>query len=116
MRHDEHARCAVDDRRAVQRREPATAGEDLTRHCVGATDRRAAALRLRPQVYTEDHVRVEHGDQRQRRTRSMSRHTRPTTVVSHARRFATASASDRLKRSQLSCTASSASLVDPGIR
>ena len=46
----------------------------------------------------------------------MSRHTRATTVVSQPARFCTASASDRLSRSQASCTASSASLAEPSIR
>jgi len=41
--------------------------------------------------------------------------TRATTVVSHARRFSTSLVSDRLSRSQLSWTASSASLNEPSI-
>ena len=39
-----------------------------------------------------------------------------TTVVSHPPRFSTSPASVRLRRSQASCTASSASLRDPSIR
>jgi hypothetical protein len=46
----------------------------------------------------------------------MSNDTRATTVVSHARRFATSEVSARLNRSHASCTASSASLTDPSIR
>jgi hypothetical protein len=46
----------------------------------------------------------------------MSRQTRATTVVSQARRFATSRVSERLSRSQVSCTASSASLSEPSIR
>jgi hypothetical protein len=46
----------------------------------------------------------------------MSRHTRATTVVSHALRFSTSLVFDRLSRSQVSCTASSASLSEPSIR
>jgi hypothetical protein len=46
------------------------------------------------------------------RVRSMSRHTRATTAVSHARRFSTPLTSARLSRSQPSCTACSASLTD----
>jgi hypothetical protein len=42
--------------------------------------------------------------------------TRATTVVSHADRFSISPASDRLSRSQASCTASSASLSEPSIR
>ena len=53
---------------------------------------------------------------REERDRSMSRHTRATTVVSQPARFCTASASDRLSRSHASCTASSASLAEPSIR
>jgi hypothetical protein len=53
---------------------------------------------------------------RDRRTRSMSRHTRATTVVSQPPRLATASASERLRRSHASWTASSASLSEPSIR
>jgi len=50
------------------------------------------------------------------RERSTSRHTRATTVVSHPPRFSTALVSERLRRSQDSCTASSASLSEPSIR
>jgi hypothetical protein len=50
------------------------------------------------------------------RERSMSRHTRATTVVSHPRRFSTPLVSARLRRSQVSWTASSASLSEPSIR
>ena len=50
------------------------------------------------------------------RERSMSRHTRATTVVSHPPRFSTPLVSDRLRRSQASWTASSASLSEPSIR
>src|ERR1043166_8300917 len=51
-----------------------------------------------------------------RRARSTSRQTRPTTVVSQPRRFSIASASERVRRSHASWTASSASLADPSIR
>ena len=50
------------------------------------------------------------------RERSMFRQTRATTVVSHPPRFSTWLASERLSRSQASCTASSASLTEPSIR
>ena len=50
------------------------------------------------------------------RERSMSRHTRATTVVSQPPRFSTPLVSARLSRSQASCTASSASLSEPSIR
>jgi hypothetical protein len=50
------------------------------------------------------------------RERSMSRHTRPTTLVSQPARFSTLLVSERLSRSQASCTASSASLSEPSIR
>ena len=50
------------------------------------------------------------------RARSMSRHTRATTVVSHPFRFSTPSAWVRLTCSQASCTASSASAADPSMR
>jgi hypothetical protein len=53
---------------------------------------------------------------RARRARSMSRETRPTTVVSQAPRFSTAASSVRLKRSQASWTASSASSSVPSMR
>src|SRR5947209_3298367 len=46
----------------------------------------------------------------------MSRHTRPTTVVSHAPRLSTARVSERFRRSHASCTASSASLTEPSMR
>jgi hypothetical protein len=49
------------------------------------------------------------------RERSTLSDTRATTVVSHARRFSTSLVSDRLSRSQLSWTASSASLSEPSI-
>ena len=41
---------------------------------------------------------------------------RETTVVSQARRLSMAPVSARLKRTQASCTASSASLSEPSIR
>ncbi len=50
------------------------------------------------------------------RERSMSRQTRPTTVVSHPPRFSTLLVSARLRRSQDSWTASSASLREPSMR
>jgi hypothetical protein len=53
---------------------------------------------------------------RDRRARSMSRHTRAITVVSQPRRFSTSDVSERLSRSQVSCTASSTSPDDPSIR
>jgi hypothetical protein len=46
----------------------------------------------------------------------MFRHTRATTVVSQASRFSTLLVSARLRRSQASWTASSASLTEPSIR
>src|SRR5260221_10117747 len=53
---------------------------------------------------------------RARRTRSSSRQTRATPVVSQPPRFATASASERPRRNHASCTASSASVREPSIR
>ena len=50
------------------------------------------------------------------RERSMSRHTLATTVVSHPSRFSTPLVSERLRRSQVSWRASSASLNEPSIR
>ena len=50
------------------------------------------------------------------RERSISRHTRATTVVSHPPRFSMPPVSERLRRSQASWTASSASLSEPSIR
>ncbi len=50
------------------------------------------------------------------RERSMLSDTRATTVVSQALRLSMASASERLSRSQASCTASSASVREPSIR
>ena len=50
------------------------------------------------------------------RERSVSRHTRPTTVVSHPLRFSTPLVSERLSLSQVSWTASSASLIEPSMR
>ncbi len=50
------------------------------------------------------------------RRRSMFRHTRATTVVSHPPRFSMLSLSARLSRSHVCCTASSASLIEPSIR
>ena len=52
---------------------------------------------------------------REVRERSMSRHTLPTTVVNHPPRFSTPLVSERLRRSQASWTASSASLIEPSI-
>ena len=46
----------------------------------------------------------------------MSRHTCAVTVVSQPGRFSTAPESARVMRSHVSCTASSASLVDPSMR
>ena len=53
---------------------------------------------------------------REVRERSMFRHTRATTVVSHPPRFSMLSLSARLSRSHVCCTASSASLIEPSIR
>ena len=53
---------------------------------------------------------------RDSRERSISRHTLATTVVSHPPRFLTPLVSERLRRSQDSCTASSASACEPSIR
>ena len=50
------------------------------------------------------------------RERSMSRQTRPTTVVSHPPRLSMPSVSDRLSLSQACWTTSSASLSEPSIR
>jgi len=50
------------------------------------------------------------------RERSMSRQMRATTVVSQPPGLAISSLSARLKRSQVSCTASSASLSEPSMR
>jgi hypothetical protein len=50
------------------------------------------------------------------RERSMSRHTRATTVVSHPPTFSTPLVAERLRWSQDSWTASSASLAEPSIR
>ena len=50
------------------------------------------------------------------RTRSMSRHTRATTVVSHPPRLSTVEVSERLRRSHASWTASSACWAEPSIR
>ena len=49
------------------------------------------------------------------RERSMSRHTRETTVVNQPPRFSMVAVSVRLRRSHASCTASSASLSEPSI-
>ena len=46
----------------------------------------------------------------------MSRQMRDTTVVSQARMFRTSPASLLVSRSQVSCTASSASVSEPSIR
>jgi hypothetical protein len=46
----------------------------------------------------------------------MFRQIRATTVVSQPPRFSISPASARLRRSQASCTASSASLIEPSIR
>ncbi len=51
-----------------------------------------------------------------RRPRSTSRQIRDTTVVSHPGRFSSSAASTRSSRNQASCTASSASAVDPSMR
>ena len=53
---------------------------------------------------------------RRRRERSMCRHSRATTVVSHPPRLSICSALDRLSRIQASWTASSASVSEPSIR
>ena len=50
------------------------------------------------------------------RERSMSRHTRDTTVVSQPPRFWTSLTSVRCSRNHASCTASSASLAEPSMR
>ena len=50
------------------------------------------------------------------RARSMSRQTCVITVVSQAPKLSTAPASARVSRSQVSCTASSVSLVEPSNR
>ena len=50
------------------------------------------------------------------RERSMSSETRATTVVSQPARFSTRDGSVRVRRSQASWTASSASLTDPSMR
>lgn len=53
---------------------------------------------------------------REVRERSVSRHTRPTTVVSQPPRLPMPSPPARLSRSHASCTASSASLSEPSMR
>lgn len=53
---------------------------------------------------------------REVRERSMSRHVRPTTVVSQAPRFFTSLTSVRLSLNHASWTASSASASEPSIR
>jgi hypothetical protein len=53
---------------------------------------------------------------RARRERSMFRLIRATTVVSHARRSRIVPGSERSTRSQASCTASSASVIEPSMR
>jgi hypothetical protein len=53
---------------------------------------------------------------RDARVRSMSRHTRATTVVSHPRKLSTPLTSVRLNRIHASWTASSASPTDPSMR
>ena len=53
---------------------------------------------------------------RPRRDRSIFRHSRATTVVSHPARFSTSEVSAPLSRSQEFCTASSASACEPSIR
>ncbi len=53
---------------------------------------------------------------REARERSMLRQTRLTTVVSQPARFLTSLTSAWLSLSQVSCTASSASLSEPSIR
>ena len=50
---------------------------------------------------------------RLRRRRNMSKQIRPTTVVNHPCRSLTFDASLRSSRNQHSCTASSASLIEP---
>jgi hypothetical protein len=50
------------------------------------------------------------------RERSMSRHTRETTVVNQPPMFSMVFVSTRLRRSHASCTASSASLSEPSMR
>src|SRR5579859_3569756 len=50
------------------------------------------------------------------RERNIYRHTRAMIVVNHPPRFSTSLAPARLRRSQVSCTASSASVSDPNIR
>jgi len=62
------------------------------------------------------HVRAKRLSRSDPRPRSMSRHTRATTVVSQPPRFSTPLVSERLSRSQASWTASSASLSEPSIR
>ena len=46
----------------------------------------------------------------------MFRHTRATTVVSHPPKLSMPPAPERLRRSQASCAASSASAGEPSIR
>jgi hypothetical protein len=61
-------------------------------------------------------VRPIGSSRRDLRERSMSRQIRATTVVSQPPRFSTAWVSERFSRSQVSCTASSTSLVEPSMR
>jgi hypothetical protein len=53
---------------------------------------------------------------RERRERKMSRQIRATTVVSQPPRLATSLVLELFSRSHVSCTASSASLVEPSMR
>jgi hypothetical protein len=76
-------------------------------------------LGVAPAGVTHDRLgslQPEGSSRRDLRERSMSRHTRATTLVSHPARFSTPAVSERLSRNQASCTASSASLSEPSIR
>ena len=76
----------------------------------------AGSPRVGHRLTSVGHVRVERVLARAVLDRSMSRHTRATTVVSHPPRLPMSLVSERLRRNHVSCTASSASVRDPSIR
>jgi hypothetical protein len=112
-RHGEHV--------VQHERHPLGGSQRLEHHEQRQTDRvgqQRFLLRVDPVLAAPDrlgHVRVQ-GLLSMQLARAQHRHTRATTVVSHPPRFSTALVSERLRRSQDSCTASSASLSEPSIR
>jgi len=72
--------------------------------------------RTAPQGRSPNRQSAPGSSRRDSRVRSVFRHTRATTVVNHPVRFSTLLVSARLRRSQASWTASSASLREPSIR